>query len=86
MLHLKPVGRNNDYREGSVKIVNNFDKKGNCWPWFTIKGFRDLLNLLVDEGYGDYAFSIGYDSNCATTVPTDIVKFDDDTEYIMFQG
>ena len=82
ILHLKPIKNENDYEDGSVKIINDFDKKGN-YPLFTIKGFRDLLNLLIENGYEDYTFSVGYDSNCAYTSPTDIVKIEE--EHIKFQ-
>ena len=81
MLHLKPVKSNGFFREDSVKIINDFDKDDH--NDFTIKGFRDLLDLLVEEGYGDYTFTIGYDCNVAGTSPTDVVKFYDN--YICFQ-
>ena len=81
MLHLKPVDENNIYEKDSVKIVNDFDKT--IYNRFTIKGFRDLLDLLVNEGYGDCSFSIGYDCNCAATCPSDVVNFDDN--HITFQ-
>ena len=81
MLHLKSVESNGFFEEDSVKIVNDFDKSK--YNRFTLKGFRDLLNLLVDEGYGDYSFSFGYDCNCAATQPSDVVKFYDN--HILFQ-
>lgn len=81
MLHLKSVESNGFFREDSVKIVNDFDKDDH--NDFTIKGFRDLLDLLIEEGYGDCSFSIGYDCNCAATSPTDVVKIYDN--HILFQ-
>ena len=81
MLHLKPVESNGFFEKDSVRIVNDFDKTDH--NNFTIKGFRDLLNLLVEEGYGDCSFSVGYDCNCAATSPTDVVKIYDN--YILFQ-
>ena len=82
MLHLKKINSGCRYDNDVVKIVNDFDKKGNH-PIFTIKGFRDLLNLLIKEGYADYTFTIGYDDNCAYTSPSDVVKFEDN--HIRFQ-
>ena len=83
MLHLKKINSGCNYDNDVVKIINDFDKKGDYLPIFTIKGFRDLLNLLVEEGYGSYTFTIGYDCNCAYTSPSDVVKFEDN--HIRFQ-
>lgn len=32
-----------------------------------VKQLCEVLNILVDEGYGDYKLRVGYDSDCAST-------------------
>ena len=47
-----------------------YDKYGDL----TVKSARDVLNELVELGYGDYELLIGYDSNLAYTGFTDDIE------------
>ena len=43
----------------------------------TVKSARDVLNELVELGYGDFELLIGYDSNLVYTGFTDKIEIDE---------
>ena len=43
----------------------------------TVESARDVLDILVQMGYGDFELLIGYDSNLAYTGFTDEIYLDD---------
>ena len=51
----------------------NKDKYDNL----TVESARDVLDILVQMGYGDFELLIGYDGNLAYTGFTDEIYLDD---------
>lgn len=49
----------------------------------TVKSARDVLNELVELGYGDYELWIGYDSNFAYTGFTDDIEISEKNRTVM---
>ena len=56
-----------------------YDKYGDL----TVKSARDVLNELVELGYGDYELLIGYDSNLAYTGFTDDIEINEKKKKVM---
>lgn len=55
------------------KLTLNKDRFGDL----TVESARDVLNELVELGYGDFGLFIGYDSNLVYTGFTDKVYVDE---------
>jgi len=49
----------------------------------TVKSARDVLNELVELGYGDYELLIGYDSNLAYTGFPDDIEINEKWKRVM---
>lgn len=61
------------------KLTLNKDRFGDL----TVEGARDVLNELVEQGYGDFELLIGYDSNLVYTGFTDEIYVDEENGKIM---
>lgn len=64
-------------------IPKNINLKTDRFGDLTVKGARDVLNELVELGYGDYELLIGYDSNLAYTGFTDDIEINEKNKKIM---
>lgn len=60
-------------------LTLKYDKYGDL----TVESARDVLNKLVELGYGDYELLIGYDSNLAYTGFTDDIEIDEKSREVM---
>ena len=82
MLHLKQkynCGELVDEVQINVETVKNGIFKNQM----TVRGLRDFLNHLIDEGYGSYGASFGYDSNCVFTYPSKCIKIKNNKIYFL---
>ena len=61
------------------KLTLNKDKFGDL----TVESARDVLNELVEQGYGDFELLIGYDSNLVYTGFTDEVYVDEKNKQVL---
>ena len=61
------------------KLSLKEDKYGDL----TVESARDVLNKLVQMGYGDFELLIGYDSNLAYTGFTDEIYVDESHKEIL---
>ena len=57
--------------------------KEDKWGDLTVESARDVLNELVELGYGDFELMIGYDSNLAYTGFTDEVYVDEKKKRVL---
>lgn len=72
MLHIKQIPR---WGEIVDEVQGDFDTLDEGHEeQMTIKGLRDFLNVLIDEGYGEYGACFGYDSNCVYTYPSKCIR------------
>ena len=72
MLHLKPKNRHGvigDEVQGEFEMVEQ-----EYGEQMTLRGLRDLLNVLINEGYGAYGATFGYDSNVVATYPSRCIE------------
>ena len=53
------------------------------WGDLTVESARDVLNELVELGYGDFELLIGYDSNLVYTGFTDEVYVDEKKKKVL---
>lgn len=51
--------------------------KKDKWGDLTVESARDVLNELVELGYGDFELMIGYDSNYVYAGFTDTIDIDE---------
>ena len=63
--------------EKRVIIPPTIPLKKDKWDDLTVESARDVLNELVELGYGDFELMIGYDSNLVYTGFTDDVYVDE---------
>lgn len=49
----------------------------------TVESARDVLNELVELGYGDFELLIGYDGNLVYTGFTDKIEIDEENKKIL---
>ena len=63
--------------EKRLIIPPTIQLKEDKWGDLTVESARDVLNELVELGYGDFELLIGYDSNLAYTGFTDEVYVDE---------
>ena len=57
--------------------------KKDKWGDLTVESARDVLNELVELGYGDFELLIGYDSNLIYTGFTDEIYIDEKVKQVM---
>lgn len=60
-------------------IILKYDK----YDDLLVESARDILNELVELGYGDFELLIGYDGNLAYTGFTDEVEIDEKEKKVM---
>ena len=53
--------------------LSDLSLKKDKWGDLTVRSARDVLNKLVEQGYGDFELLIGYDGNLVYTGFTDRV-------------
>ena len=58
-------------------LPKHIDLKRDKYGDLTVESARDVLNELVELGYGDFELLIGYDSNYAYTGFTEKVEIDE---------
>ena len=58
-------------------LPEHMDLKKDKYGDLTVESARDVLNELVELGYGDFELLIGYDSNYAYTGFTEKVEIDE---------
>ena len=63
--------------EKRLIIFPTIQLKKDRWGDLTVESVRDVLNGLVELGYGDFELLIGYDSNLAYTGFTDKIYVDE---------
>lgn len=63
--------------EKRLIIFPTIQLKKDRWGDLTVESARDVLNELVELGYGDFELLIGYDSNLAYTGFTDKIYVDE---------
>lgn len=63
------------------KLTLNKDRFGDL----TVESARDVLNELVEQGYGDFELLIGYDSNLVYTGFTDEVYVDEKDKKVLVE-
>ena len=63
--------------EKRLIIPPTIQLKKDRWGDLTVESARDVLNELVELGYGDLELLIGYDSNLAYTGFTDKIYVDE---------
>ena len=63
--------------EKRLIIPPTIQLKKDRWGDLTVESVRDVLNGLVELGYGDFELLIGYDSNLAYTGFTDKIYVDE---------
>lgn len=63
--------------EKRLIIPPTIQLKKDRWGDLTVESARDVLNELVELGYGDFELLIGYDSNLAYTGFTDKIYVDE---------
>ena len=56
--------------------------KKDRWGDLTVESARDVLNELVELGYGDFELLIGYDSNIVYTGFTDKVYVNEENRVV----
>lgn len=61
------------------KLTLNKDRYGDL----TVESARDVLNELVEQGYGDFELLIGYDSNYAYTGFTEKVEVNESSKKVL---
>ena len=59
--------------EKRFELPKHLDLKKDKYGDLTVESARDVLNELVELGYGDFELLIGYDSNLAYTGFTDCI-------------
>lgn len=64
-------------------ISPTIELKEDQWGDLTLESARDVLNELVELGYGDYELLIGYDGNLAYTGFTDGVYVDEKNRKVL---
>ena len=67
----------------SFKLPKHLQLKYDECRDLTVKSIRDVLNELVELGYGDYELWIGYDSNLAYTGFTDDIEINEKKKRVM---
>lgn len=58
-------------------LPKHMDLKKDEYGELTVESARDVLNELVERGYGDFKLLIGYDSNHAYTGFTDCIDINE---------
>ena len=58
-------------------LPKHMDLKKDKYGYLTVESARDVLNELVELGYGDFELRIGYDSNYAYTGFTDCIDINE---------
>ena len=58
-------------------LPKHMDLKKDKYGDLTVESARDVLNELVELGYGDFELLIGYDSNLAYTGFTDCIDINE---------
>ena len=66
-----------------LKLPNHINLKEDKWGDFTVESARDVLNELVELGYGDFELLVGYDGNLAYAGITDWVEINEKDEKVM---
>ena len=66
-----------------LKLPKHIQLNKDKWGELTVGSARDVLNELVELGYGDFELLIGYDSNLAYTGFTDDIEIDEKNKKVM---
>ena len=66
-----------------LKLPKHIKLNKDKWGDLTVEGARDVLNELVELGYGDFELLVGYDGNLAFTGITDWVEINEKDEEVM---
>lgn len=64
-------------------LPKHIDLQKDRYGDLTVKSARDVLNELVELGYGDFELLIGYDSNLAYTGFTDDIEINESLKKIL---
>ena len=72
--------------EKRIIIPPTIPLKKDKWGDLTVESARDVLNELVELGYGDFELMIGYDSNLAYTGFTDEVYVDEKDKKVLVKN